>query len=359
MSYHETYEFFAIDRRLTSAEMRALRAVSTRATITPARFYNFYDWGGLKGDPHELLRRYFDLFVYAGNGLQRLGMLRFPTERIDRRRWRSYVAEQRGTRPPARAAGVAIRGDVAILTVTPADDMSLPSAARRRLGDSDEPWREEDAEEAFGDEAPDAASWPVPLALVRADLVAGDLRPLYLLWLLSVQCGERPASAAEPPRPPGLERPPGSLWAFAEFLRLNVDLMTVALKAPAANARTAGQLLDAARARTNERRRAAATRAAVARARRLAALAKRQEAEWSEIDRLLGAPKVKASIYDDVVQRLAALQELAIDRGAEAAFRTQLQGLLACHASKAAFRRRARAAGLTGDDGNDGNDGDR
>ena len=45
MSYHETYEFFSIDRRLTRVEMRALRAISTRATITPTRFYNFYDWG--------------------------------------------------------------------------------------------------------------------------------------------------------------------------------------------------------------------------------------------------------------------------------------------------------------------------
>lgn len=278
-------------------------------------------------------------------------MLRFPAERIDRRSWRPYVAEQRGTRPPARAASVATQDDVAILTITPADDLSLPSAARRRLADADDPWHEEDVYEAFGDEAPDATSWPVPLALVRADLLAGDLRPPSLLWLLSVQCGERPASAAPPPRPPGLERPPGSLWAFAEFLRLNVDLMTVALEVPAADAPTAGQLLDTAWARRNERPRAAATRAVVARAKRLATLAKRQETEWSEIDRLLGAPKVKPGIYDDVVQRLTALQELAIERGATPAFQTRLRGLLACHVSKAASQRRVQAAGLTGDAG--------
>jgi len=53
VSYHETYEFFAIDRCLTPRDMRALRAISSRATITSARFYNSYDWGGLKGDPLE------------------------------------------------------------------------------------------------------------------------------------------------------------------------------------------------------------------------------------------------------------------------------------------------------------------
>ncbi|MBK5189527.1 MAG: hypothetical protein JJD97_14890, partial [Gemmatimonadaceae bacterium] len=68
MSYHETYEFFAIDQCLTPTAMRTLRVISSRATITPARFYNSYDWGGLNGDPREILRRYFDLFVHTGNG---------------------------------------------------------------------------------------------------------------------------------------------------------------------------------------------------------------------------------------------------------------------------------------------------
>ena len=89
MSYHETYEFFAIDRRLTPAEMDALRAISTRATITPTRFYNYYDWGGLRGDPREMLRRWFDLFVYQElSGGARWGMLRFPADHVDARRWR-------------------------------------------------------------------------------------------------------------------------------------------------------------------------------------------------------------------------------------------------------------------------------
>lgn len=346
MSYHETYEFFAIDRRLTATEMRALRRISTRATITPARFYNSYDWGGLKGDSGEMLRRYFDLFVYTGNGRPHLGMLRFPADRVDRRRWRAYATEQRGTRPATRVASLAIGGDVAVLTITPADDTSLPAAARGRLGGSDEVRDEDDADESLGDELPDAASWPVPLALVRADLLAGDLRPLYLLWLLSVQCGERRPNAAEPPRSPGLEQPTGSLWMFAEFLRLNTDLVAVALEAPGSAMRTAGQLLDAAKALADERRRAAAARAAALRAARLASLAKRQKAEWSEIDQLLDAPKVRPSVYDDVVRRLTALQELAVDRGGQATFQAHLRVLLDRYGSKTAFQRRARDAGL-------------
>lgn len=96
VSYHETYEFFAIDRHLTPAQMRALRRISTRATITPTRFYNHYEWGGLKADPLDLVRRYFDLFVYTEwTSAERWAVMRFQAARIDRRLWRTYVAERR------------------------------------------------------------------------------------------------------------------------------------------------------------------------------------------------------------------------------------------------------------------------
>lgn len=345
MSYHETYEFFALDRCLTPAEMRALRAVSTRATITPVRFYNVYDWGGLKGDPRELLRRYFDLFVHTGNGRPEWGMLRFPAGGIDLRRWRPYVPVQRRADPPARVASVAAAEDVAVLTIVPAEEATFHSIGRASPWDADDDWRED----WIDDELADEASWPVPLALVRAELLAGDLRPLYLLWLLSVQCGERRASTAEPLQPPGLERPTGSLWMFAEFLGLNADLLTVAVEAASGTApRTAGQMLDAARAVANARQRAAAKRAAVARTKRLTTLAKRQASEWSELDHLLGASKVEPSIYDDVMRRLSALQELGVDRGEETMFRARLQTLLGRHGSKTALQRRVREAGLAG-----------
>jgi hypothetical protein len=40
MSEYQYYEFAAIDHPLTRAEMAQLRAVSTRAEITPAGFVN-------------------------------------------------------------------------------------------------------------------------------------------------------------------------------------------------------------------------------------------------------------------------------------------------------------------------------
>lgn len=342
MSYHETYEFFAIDQCLTPTAMRALRVISSRATITPARFYNSYDWGGLKGDPHEMLRRYFDLFVHTGNGRPDWGMLRFPANIIDQRRWRPYVAEQRGARPSGRCASVVMAGNRVILSITPCDDAML-HPIDGTSPDEDDGWLEDEIDETSMDES----GWPVPLALVRADLLAGDLRPLYFLWLLSVQRGERRATVVEPPRPPGLERLTGSLYRFAEFLQLNADFLAVGLDADP-EPRTVKELLSAAAARAAQRHGEAVAQAAATRRKRLKALAKRQAGEWSDIDRLLGEPKVKPSIYQDAVRRLTELQELAIDRGAQTDFRKQLHVLLEHHWNKAAFRRRVREASLLG-----------
>ena len=67
MSEYQYYDFRAIDRALTKAEMAELRSVSTRAVITSSSFTNHYEWGDLKADPLKLLEKYFDTFLYVAN----------------------------------------------------------------------------------------------------------------------------------------------------------------------------------------------------------------------------------------------------------------------------------------------------
>lgn len=50
MSEYQCYEFVALDHQLTTKEMAELRSISTRAEITPTRFWNEYEWGDLKAD---------------------------------------------------------------------------------------------------------------------------------------------------------------------------------------------------------------------------------------------------------------------------------------------------------------------
>jgi hypothetical protein len=66
------------------------------------------------------------------------------------------------------------------------------------------------------------------LISVRSELARGDLRALYLGWLLCAQNGCLDDEEIEPPVPAGLGKLSASLSSFAEFLRINADLIDAA-----------------------------------------------------------------------------------------------------------------------------------
>jgi hypothetical protein len=70
--------------------------------------------------------------------------------------------------------------------------------------------------------------WLASLLPIRADLIRGDHRALYLGWLLAVQTHEIDESTPEPPVPPGLDDLNVSLDRFADFLRIDGDLIAAA-----------------------------------------------------------------------------------------------------------------------------------
>jgi hypothetical protein len=78
-----------------------------------------------------------------------------------------------------------------------------------------------------------------PVLAARGELATGDLRLLYLGWLLMVQLGELDeddedlADEAEPPVPAGLRELSDSLASVAQFLNIDDDLIAVAAKASA------------------------------------------------------------------------------------------------------------------------------
>ena len=69
------------------------------------------------------------------------------------------------------------------------------------------------------------------LISVRAELALGDLRALYLGWLLCIQNAEFEDEDVEPPVPPGLGQLSASLESLAEFLYIDRDLLEVAAQA--------------------------------------------------------------------------------------------------------------------------------
>jgi hypothetical protein len=193
---------------------------------------------------------------------------------------------------------------------------------------------------------------------------------LYLLWLLSVQVGEVPDDAVEPPVPAALHALTGSQTAMVEFLRIDRDLVDVAAagsppvhearvdvarwvaglsgaerdallvgllegndpllravtlrragpdRCGRAGVRTAAELLDQAAAQRERReqaerdRRAAraaesARRAEAARRQRLAALAAEGDGAWARVAARIA--EKKPSGYDVAVDLLVDLREV-------------------------------------------------
>ena len=84
MSEYQYYEFVAIDEPLTPTQMAELRSRSSRATITATSFVNEYQWGDLKGDPADWMRRYFDAHVYVANWCSCRLLLRVPLASMPR-----------------------------------------------------------------------------------------------------------------------------------------------------------------------------------------------------------------------------------------------------------------------------------
>lgn len=200
MSEYQCYEFLALERPLTSREMAELRAISTRAEITPTRFWNEYQWGDLKADPAKLVERYFDVHMYFANwGSHRL-MLRIPTKVIDARALRAYFVGD--------AARVKVAGEHLILDL---------------LSNDEECHDEGVSQGSLGS-----------LVALRGELMSGDFRPAYIAWLLAVQGGDISDEDAEPPVPPGLSALTAAQTSLVEFLHIDEDLLAAAAAASVA-----------------------------------------------------------------------------------------------------------------------------
>jgi hypothetical protein len=373
VSEYQSYEFLALDRRLTATEMAELRSISTRAEITPTRFWNEYNWGDLKADPAELLARYFDIHVYFANWGTRRLMFRFPTTSMDVKALRAYL--------PGGPATLTTTGEYTLLGLC------------SEVEEPEEEWWE-------------AGHLAASLTPLRAELLRADLRTAYLGWLLAVQDGEVDSDAREPAVPRGLGELSAPLVALVDFLRIDQDLLAVAAESsgevedeagrlrewvrqlppgeqqrwllravdnpdlalgsallgefrranPAVadrRRRTVAQLLaraeelELARRREAMRRQAQArAAAAAARERELDALGRRGASAWRELDQL-----VEARSYDEAVRLAMDLREVAVRANGAEEFDRRLAEVRQRYARRRAFLDRLRRAdpALVGD----------
>ncbi|MFI6184196.1 hypothetical protein ACIA8R_52285 [Nonomuraea sp. NPDC051191] len=312
MSEYQYYEFLAIDRPLTGQQQAEVRALSTRAHMTPTSFTNEYHWGDFHGDPSRMVERYYDAHLYLANWGTHRVMLRPPKAVLDPKQAGRYcVGEQ---------VSAWTSGGHLVLDFT---------------SEAEEEYWEDDVERSLS-----------AIVGIRAELAAGDLRPLYLAWLSAYGAWERDEDAfdyeeeeeLEPPVTPGL----GSLGApqrsLAGFLRLDDDLL-----AAAAARRHAREQQEAAR-RADEQARREQVRRQV-RELHLNRLAQDLEAAWNQVETSITTKKPRE--YDQAVELLRDLHALALRDEHAHTFTQRLTHLRERHQGKPSLIERLNDAGLT------------
>lgn len=145
-----------------------------------------------QGDPLSLVKQYYDAFLYVANWGTHQLMLRLPRAILDQVTAVRYGVE---------------RGPFSVHATSEHIILAVSSHTEES----------EDWDEGEG--------WLATLVPLRADIASGDLRSLYLGWLLCVQEGQFEDDLVEPPVPPGLGELSAPLQALMEFLGMEEKLL--------------------------------------------------------------------------------------------------------------------------------------
>ena len=167
-----------------------MRQQSSRAEITPWSFENEYHYGDFGGDAAEMLRRGYDFhFHYANFGVRKL-MIRLPNGLPDAKAAEPYFEKESPSFLKDK------QGGGGILCIDPSFEP----------GDLDELWDQSDLLDRL-----------LPL---RAEIIDGDLRSLYLAHL-AVACDSyhHPDKEKDAPVPAGLDKPTDAQCAVGGTVR--------------------------------------------------------------------------------------------------------------------------------------------
>ena len=204
MSEYQRYEFMTSDRPLTRAQLNAVNALSSHIEASSTHALIEYDWGDFKHDPIDVLHQFFDGFLYWANwGAPQLA-LRFP----------------HGLLPADLLAGYDLDDFVTFTQYPDYDILDI------HFGELEAP--DEWVEYELGS-----------LIAIRDELMEGDLRALYIVWLASRRMlgsddEEEDYEISVPPIPSALGTLTAAQQALAELLQVPHELLVAAARRSAA-----------------------------------------------------------------------------------------------------------------------------
>src|SRR5712691_935661 len=216
MSEYQHYEFMTIDRPLTKAQLDAVNALSSHIEASPTHALIIYHWGDFKHDPIDVLHKYFDGFLYWANWGSPQLAFRFP----------------RGILPSNLLDGYDLEDFAKITRYKDYDILNI------EFGEMEAPdeWTEYD----LGSLIP-----------IRDELMEGDLRSLYIVWLAAQNMmgyydddeedvdedeeyedgdEEKEYEIDVPPVPPGLGALTGAQKELAALLQVPEEMLVAAAR---------------------------------------------------------------------------------------------------------------------------------
>ncbi len=201
MSEYQYIAFRAIDAPVAGRDLDYMRNQSSRAEVTPWSFENEYHYSDFGGNVKTMLRRGYDVHLhYANFGIRTL-MLRLPSGLPGGKAALQYLDDE------ALCWHKDKSGSRGILEISPFYEP----------GDLDELW--------------DLGAWLDRLVGLRGELIAGDLRPLFLAAMaVSADGNHDPDETPVPPIPAGLGKLTRAQSALAEFYEINDSLLSAASK---------------------------------------------------------------------------------------------------------------------------------
>jgi hypothetical protein len=211
MNEYQYHEWQAVDRVLTPDEQAAVNDLSSHIEVSSSRAVVTYHWSDFRHDPKQVLLKYFDAYFYLANwGNLRL-MFRFPKGLLDEADILPYCIDE----------------FITFDTIGKYQVLDLDFSPEEGEG-----WMEADAGLSH-------------FIRLRADLLEGDYRLLYLAWLKAMTFNGEPyddegyedvdtdtaAYDREPPVPPGLKKLSPSLQSFVQVFEIDRFLVQAAAKA--------------------------------------------------------------------------------------------------------------------------------
>jgi hypothetical protein len=214
MSEYQVYKFKTVDRALTREERKTISSWSSRTSAGSSSATFTYSYGDFPKSPKQVLKDYFDVFLYFSNwGTKRL-MLKFPLSLIDYKAIEPFDI------------GEDIDGSAELEFILIGGDLIMDFELNKEEGGG---WFEEDDFEM------------ADFVAIREAILNGDYSALYLYWLKAMEMqdneyyGEDEDEDDEyyddvefdapksPPIPPQLKNISASLQHFIDFFEIDKD----------------------------------------------------------------------------------------------------------------------------------------